>query len=92
MLAVLISDSSVVLGKSRIPLIAELLLIETRRWQRKRGHFGHSLMGLHQGSAASTVRIVTLNVIAGVKLHSRNVVQVGQEALRSQHLGLNVKQ
>lgn len=40
-------------------------------------------MGLRQGSAASTMRIVILNVIASIEQHSCNVVQLGQEALCS---------
>lgn len=48
--------------------------------------FDHSLMGRQQGSAPSTKRIVILNVTASVKRHSRNVVQLGQEALCSQGL------
>lgn len=43
-------------------------------------------MGLRQGSAPSTMRIVILNVIASVKQHSCKVVQVGQEALCSHRL------
>lgn len=46
-------------------------------------------MGLRHGSAPSTMRIVILNVIAGMEQHSCNVVQLGQEALCSHRLQEN---